>query len=297
MVEQSAPESFGFQTEAKQLLKLMIHSLYSNREIFLRELISNGSDAIDKLRFKSIAEPELLDGDSDVSNPLSRDARVRKTWLEGVYTFKRERRLTFKVPWVEQSRDIAAGGSVVRQRGRGIGDAILGLQLKRYYNKRESTGNFGLTPSIRIPTGATGDSYPVGDGSWDLGLSASFSAEAVHLYQFYDLFYWSNGSGRVGVNRGDEFGFDMNVGVHPYHDNLTNTGVFAMVDLSARYEARGHDSATVTGGKRVSLGPVLVLYRDNVMLRAEMKLPVYERVWGTQLSYGTEISLGVGVTF
>ncbi|MFP6817463.1 MAG: molecular chaperone HtpG [Pseudomonadales bacterium] len=73
MVEQTAPENFGFQTEAKQLLKLMIHSLYANREIFLRELISNGSDAIDKLRFKSIAEPELLDGDADFGITVSFD--------------------------------------------------------------------------------------------------------------------------------------------------------------------------------------------------------------------------------
>jgi len=54
-------ETLGFQTEARQLLHLMIHSLYSNREIFLRELISNASDAIDKLRFAALGEPALLD--------------------------------------------------------------------------------------------------------------------------------------------------------------------------------------------------------------------------------------------
>jgi len=64
----SAPqkETRGFQTEVRQLLKLMIHSLYSNREIFLRELVSNASDANDRLRFESIANPALLGSESDL---------------------------------------------------------------------------------------------------------------------------------------------------------------------------------------------------------------------------------------
>lgn len=61
-----AAETLGFQTEVKQLLQLMIHSLYSNKEIFLRELVSNASDACDKLRFEAIDRPELLEGDGDM---------------------------------------------------------------------------------------------------------------------------------------------------------------------------------------------------------------------------------------
>ena len=67
-------ETRGFQSEVKQLLHLMIHSLYSNKEIFLRELISNASDAADKLRFKALSNPELYQGDAELGVKLSFDA-------------------------------------------------------------------------------------------------------------------------------------------------------------------------------------------------------------------------------
>ena len=65
MASTTQAETRGFETEAKQLLQLMIHSLYSNKEIFLRELISNASDAADKLRFEALSKPELLENDSE----------------------------------------------------------------------------------------------------------------------------------------------------------------------------------------------------------------------------------------
>lgn len=66
-------ETRGFQSEVKQLLQLMIHSLYSNKEIFLRELISNASDAADKLRFKALSQPELYEGDGELRVRISID--------------------------------------------------------------------------------------------------------------------------------------------------------------------------------------------------------------------------------
>ncbi|MXX30003.1 MAG: molecular chaperone HtpG [Gammaproteobacteria bacterium] len=70
-------ETFGFETEAKQLLKLMIHSLYSNREVFLRELISNASDAIDRLRFQAISKPELVGEDNDFAIRVAFDKEAK----------------------------------------------------------------------------------------------------------------------------------------------------------------------------------------------------------------------------
>ena len=72
-----ASQTLGFQAEVKQLLHLMIHSLYSNKEIFLRELVSNASDACDKLRFEAIDQPALLDGEGELHVRVDFDKAAR----------------------------------------------------------------------------------------------------------------------------------------------------------------------------------------------------------------------------
>ena len=77
MTVETKKETLGFETEVKHLLHLMIHSLYSNKEIFLRELISNASDAADKLRFEALSNDGLYEGDSELKIRLEFDKEKR----------------------------------------------------------------------------------------------------------------------------------------------------------------------------------------------------------------------------
>lgn len=82
MSTETQKETLGFQTEVKQLLHLMVHSLYSNKEIFLRELISNASDAAEKLRFEALEKSDLYEGDSDLKIRISFDKDAKTVTIE-----------------------------------------------------------------------------------------------------------------------------------------------------------------------------------------------------------------------
>ena len=101
-------EKMEFQTEVKELLNLMIHSLYSNKEIFLRELVSNAADALDKLRFESIAQPELLGEDKDfrIDLRIDKENNVIRIQDNGIGMDKNTQKMVFEKFYREQNGDI-----------------------------------------------------------------------------------------------------------------------------------------------------------------------------------------------
>lgn len=252
-----------------------------------------------QLRHERWGSNDLIRGSASIDNVSGIDRFVDTTWLEGVYTFHRSVRVTIKIPYVDQRRTTIINGASATQSTSGIGDVVLGLPLKRYKNHGSTTQNWGFTPSIRIPTGQNSGDFPISDGSWDVGLSLSYSRETPKIYQLYDLHYWKQGSGERGMQTGDSWGLDANVGLHPWHDNDTNSGIFVMWDISAHHEEAPNslNLTTASGGDRVQTGPVFVYYRQNFMMRAEYKLLAYERVVGTSISRGNEYSLAVGFAF
>jgi molecular chaperone HtpG len=124
----SVKETLGFQTEVKQLLRLMIHSLYSNREIFLRELISNASDACDRLRFEAIAAPAVLDAGEELEIRVDYD--------------KKARTITVSDNGIGMSRDevVLHLGTIARSGTREFFDNLTGDQQK----DAQLIGQFGV---------------------------------------------------------------------------------------------------------------------------------------------------------
>src|SRR5690348_13669057 len=118
MSEVKARETLGFQAEVKQLLHLMVHSLYSNKEIFLRELVSNASDACDKLRFEALANHALWESDPDLKIRVSYD--------------KDARTLTVSDNGVGMSRDevISNIGTIAKSGTREFFQSLTGDQAK-----------------------------------------------------------------------------------------------------------------------------------------------------------------------
>ncbi len=283
----------------KKIIFAIIAAVFFSRSILAHQPVMDMAPRWEdgygfQIRYENYGSSKLLNGDSEIANTNNDKFSIKKTWYEGVYTFDKSKRITFKLPYIEKSKTTSG----VKETNDGFGDLTLAMPLKKYKNKGAFTSNLGLTPQIRIPTGETAGNLPISDGSTDLGLSVSYSTETPKFYSLYDLFYWFNGKGDRGMNDGNELGLDINLGYHPIHNNVTNSGLFIMWDITARKQEQGYGlNGTINGGSRIHTGPVLVLYKDNVMFRAEYKIPLYEYFENQGLSRGDEINIGIGITF
>ena len=163
-----APEKMEFKTELKQLLDLIIHSLYTKKEIFLRELISNAADAIDKLRFEALKDPALVEGDSD--------------WQIRIIPDEKAGTLTVSDNGVGMSREAIVSnlGTIARS---GTREFLRNLQAADAQQRPELIGQFGVGfyASFMVADRVTVFSRPAGPGAegvrWESDGQGEFSVE------------------------------------------------------------------------------------------------------------------------
>ena len=169
-MSQAAKNTHEFQTEVKQLLNLMIHSLYSNRDIFLRELVSNASDAADKLRFAALSDNSLYEGDSDLA--ITIDADKDKNLL-----IIRDNGIG-----MNESDVIEHLGTIAKSGTKSFVDSLTGDQAK----DSQLIGQFGVgfysafmvADKIVVNTRKAGDSADKGV-CWASTGDGTFSVEAI----------------------------------------------------------------------------------------------------------------------
>ena len=172
MTNQNDKQTLGFQAEARELLQLMIHSLYSHREIFLRELISNASDANDKLRFEALAQPALLGGESELAIWVEADPKAHT--------------LTIRDNGIGMSRAevIDNLGTIARSGTAQFVKQLSGDQQK----DSQLIGQFGVgfysafIVAERVEVFARRADLPAGEGvHWESEAAGEYSIETVEL--------------------------------------------------------------------------------------------------------------------
>ncbi|MBT5855041.1 transporter [bacterium] len=252
-------------------------------------------------RLESFSSNQLKQGTTEVSNPLGLRNEKTTLWLEGVYSFTREHRVSFKLPYTNHFKRVGDGGSTQDLRNEGMGDVIVGFLNKFYVNKKDYTGNISITPSLRLPTGATGGDISIGDGVVDFGLSVSASVESYGFYGMVDFFGWANSIESDGSRNGNSLGLDIDMGIHPYHDMKTNSGVFALMGLNSRIYSKslnpGGFENQNSGSASIEMVPTLIWYKDNIMVRGQYHMPIYSDMNGSQLQPTSGIQFGVGIVF
>ncbi len=220
----------------------------------------------------------LLRGSNEISNPDGLSERVSKTSIEGVYTWDRSIRATFKMPYLEKTRSAMIDGSLVRKTASGWGDLKLALPLKQYFNKENYSGNWSLTPQIKLPTGDDSGRIPLGDGEVDYAIGASYEKENPYLLYNFGLTFWKTGSS----SQRDRWEFESLLAWNFAVDK------FVGIDLDAEWE-------NGSSARRIEAGPSFFWWiKKTALLKVGYKHVLDEAVHGTRLSRGDEFRIGLG---
>ena len=239
----------------------------------------------------------LILKDKEIANPFGKKRRVNRTMLEGVYTWDRSKRITVKIPYIDQMRVTEVNGRAVRQEDRGLGDIVVGTPLRKYTNYKEWTSNISFTPSIRIPSGETGGDYPISDGSTDVGISLSYGAESPKYLLGVGASYWINNEGKRGQKEGDELDIDIILGRNMFHNSKKSSAVSFQLEFQWHHKESGFLLSGNNEGDRITVGPAVAYFRGNAIVRAVYSLPVYERYSQESVSYGHQFDIGIGWVF
>ena len=228
---------------------------------------------------ESTHRSDLKQGDDVVASGYSEDVSVLH--LQGVYTWDRSIRLTFKLPYVMDARRevLSSSGEKVVQKDKGLGDLTLALPIKQYFNLAARSGNWTFAPQVRVPLGEASDSYEVADHVWGGGVSFGYETET------YNWFFASSVGAWVFEDPEPA----------EWHISL-DLGWNALDFLQVLWESDLHwddEDAFV-----VSSGPAIYArLSDNVHARLEWKHDFVSEVSSHEPDHGNGDRLSVGIGF
>ena len=223
---------------------------------------------------------DFMRGSSDLPNPDNLRYEKSITSFEGVYTWHKSIRVTAKIPYVNQKRiTLNDNGSTQRQKSSGWDDIQLALPIRKYRNRRHSSGHVGIVPQIRFG-GNNDDAFRISDGSMDYAMGFSFESETAGIkISAGGVYWWEQKSGLD-----DDWAVALEIGYN-YHDQGSMAWRMDYVDDGSKYEW-------------FAGGPVLFWnFNDIVLGRIEYKFPFYESVDGVGVARGQVIRVGLGAVF
>ena len=232
---------------------------------------------------ETIHRSDLKLGDVVVGKGFSED--IELLHLQGVYTWDRSVRLTFKLPYIVSAQREVLGidNQKEEQHNKGIGDLTLALPLKQYFNLSARSGNWSIVPQIIIPLGAadSADIYSVANRIWGSGISLGYETETYHWFFAASASAWAYES-----SMSNQWGGSVDLGL--------KSGDRLLYLWESDFKLDVEDAFILSAGPAV-----YYRFSDTIHTRFEWKHDFISRVSKRQAEYanGDRISFGIGFVF